>query len=93
MAHRIVERLRDNSRGFWGAYYWLIIIYLVSVFCDAFSTIHFMHKLGPQAEIHLVIRRVSILFGDTIGPLIGALGKAVAGLLVAIYLRRFAFYI
>jgi len=45
------------------------------------------------AEIHLAIRWVSMLFGNILGPLIGALGKTIAGLLVAIYLRRFAIYI
>ena len=93
MANRIIERLRDNSRGFWGKYYWLTLIFVVSVLCDALSTIHFMRKWGPEAEIHLAIRWTSMLFGNIIGPLIGAFGKAVAGLLVAIYLRRFAVYI
>ena len=93
MAHRIIERFHENRRGFWQKYKYLIIIFLVSLFCDALSTIHFMRRLGPEAEMHLVIRWVSILFGNTMGPLLGALGKAVSGLLVAIYLRRFAIYI
>jgi hypothetical protein len=91
--NRIIQRLRDNSRGFWRKYYLVIMIFLAAVLCDALSTIHFMRKWGPEAEIHLAIRWMSMWFGNILGPLIGALGKAIAGLLVAVYLRRFAIYI
>lgn len=91
--NRILERFRTNSQGFWRKYFFVIIIFLAAVLCDALSTIHFMKKWGPQAEIHPAIRWASMWFGDILGPLMGSLGKAIAGLLVAIYVRRFAIYI
>jgi len=63
------------------------------MFCDAGSTMYFMLREGPEAEMHIAIRFVSEIFGPIAGPLIGAVGKAVAGVLVGIYIRRFAAYI
>ena len=54
---------------------------------------HFMLIEGPDAEMHLAIRFVSEIFGPIAGLLIGAIGKAVAGLFVGIFCRRFAGYI
>ena len=54
---------------------------------------HFMLKEGPDAEMHLAIRFVSKVLGPIAGPLIGAIGKTVAGVLVGIFCRRFAAYI
>ncbi len=62
-------------------------------YVDAASTTHFMLKYGPQVEIHVVIRFMSVVFGSVVGPLLGAIAKAAAGIMVAIYLRRFAAYI
>jgi len=89
MAH-IFERLEKNSKGFWRTYRWFIAVFIIALLCDAASTIHFMLRYGPEAEIHLVIRFMSMAFGCVVGPLLGMIGKAAAGVIVAIYLRRFA---
>jgi hypothetical protein len=91
--HPTVARFRKNAQGFFRAYRWLLIVFVVSLFCDAASTVHFMLKLGPEPEIHPVVRIVAIIAGPVAGPLLGALAKTVAGILVAIYCRRFAVYI
>lgn len=91
---KIYDRFRLNSKGFWRVYRWFIILFLISLLCDALSTIHFMLREGhPDSEIHLVIRMTARIFGPIIGPLVGFLGKAACGLLVCIYLRRWALYI
>ena len=89
----IVEKFRDNCRGFWRAYRWFIVVFVVAVFCDVASTIYFMTRESAPQEIHPVIRLVSRLLGPIIGPLLSGIGKAVAGIIVAIYCRRFAGYI
>ena len=93
MEHPAVVRFRTNARGFWGVYRWVVIVFLVSLLCDAASTIHFMVKSGPELEIHPMVRIVARLAGPIAGPLLGALAKAMAGILVAIYCRRFAAHI
>ena len=90
---RIVEKFRDNYRGFWRAYRWFIVVFVVAVFCDVASTIYFMTRESAPEETHPVIRMVSRVFGPIIGPLLSGIGKAVAGVIVAIYCRRFAVYI
>ncbi len=71
----------------------MVIVFLVSLFCDAASTIHFMVKTGPELEIHPMVRIAARIAGPVAGPLLGALAKALAGVIVAIYCRRFAAYI
>jgi len=52
-----------------------------------------MLDLGPEAEIHPMVRIASRLAGPVAGPLLGALVKAVAGVVVSIYCRRWAVHI
>ena len=88
-----VVRFRNNARGFWVKYRWVLILFAVSVFCDAASTIHFMLKLGPEPEIHPMVRIAAMIAGPIAGPLLGAAAKVLAGVLVAIYCRRWAAHI
>jgi uncharacterized membrane protein len=71
----------------------VLIVFVVSLLCDAASTINFMVKLGPELELHPMVRIAARIVGPVAGPLIGALAKAVAGTIVAIYCRRFAAHI
>ena len=66
---------------------------MLTLLCDGLSTVYVMLGIGPQEELHPVVRCVSVSFGPVVGPLFGVVGKAIAGLLVAIYCRRFAAYI
>ena len=93
VANLVVTRFRNNARGFWGAYRWVLIVFFASLFCDAASTIHFMVKMGPELEIHPMVRIAAKIAGPVAGPLLGALAKALAGIVVAIYCRRFAAHI
>ena len=88
-----IDRFRANRRGFWQKYRWLIIIFVIALLCDGFSTIYFMLRWGPGAEVHPAIRFVSHIFGPILGPIISVCAKAAAGIALAIYLRRIAPYI
>jgi hypothetical protein len=88
-----VTRFRDNYRGFWKDCGWFVAVFVLAVFCDAASTVFVMLKQGPEVEVHIVVRFISGVFGPVAGPLLGAAGKVAAGVIVAIYLRRFAVYI
>jgi hypothetical protein len=88
-----VATFRRNYPGFARRYRWLLAVLLVALLCDASSTIYFMQRDGAQAEVHPVVQLASTTLGTIAGPLVGALAKAAAGVVVAIYWRRFAPYI
>ncbi|MCP4379237.1 MAG: hypothetical protein GY794_24075 [bacterium] len=91
--HPVEARFRNNARGFWKTYKWILIVFFVSLLCDAASTTYFMLETGPESEIHPVVRVAARIAGPVVGPLFGALAKACAGIIVGIYCRRFAIYI
>jgi len=93
LASWLTTTFRENYRGFWKDYRWFIVVFVVSLFCDAGSTMHFMLREGPDAEMHIVIRFLAETLGPVTGPLIGAIGKVVAGVVVGVYIKRFAGYI
>ena len=93
MASWLVTKFRENYRGFLKRYQWSIAVFVLALFCDAASTIHFMLVEGPDVEIHPLIRLVSKILGPVAGPLLAAAGKAVTGVVVSIFCRRFATYI
>ncbi len=94
MANRLITKFQENYCGFWKDYRWFIAVFVVALFCDAVSTIHFMLRHGSDVELHPVIQFISSkILGPVAGPLLGAIGKGVAGIVVAIYCRRVAVYI
>jgi hypothetical protein len=93
LASWLVSKFRENYRGFWKDYRWFVVVFVISLFCDAASTMHFMLREGPDVEMHIVIRFISRLLGPVAGPLVGAVGKAVAGVIVGVFCRKFAAYI
>ena len=52
-----------------------------------------MLREGPDSELHIGFVFVSRLFGPVVGPLLGGIAKITAGIIVAIYCRRFSLYI
>jgi hypothetical protein len=89
----IGERLAANHEGFWRAYRVWIFVFLAALLCDMASTMWFMREDGVEMELHFFVRLASRLLGPVGGPAAGFLGKAVAGMLVAIYCRKYAVYI
>lgn len=88
-----IERFRRNAQGFWTAYRSLIVLFVIGLIFDAASTVHFMARLGASAEWHPAVRLAGETFGPVAGPILGAVGKAVACIYVTIYFRRYAGYI
>ena len=93
MASWLLDKFRENYSGFLHRYRWFIAVFVLAIFCDAASTIHFMLIEGPGVEIHPLIRLVSKIFGPVVGPVMAAVGKTLAGVGLCIFCRRFAAYI
>ena len=87
------RRFRENRVGFFRAHKWLIAVFLMALICDALSTVYFMHTRPADGELHPVVNIASEVLGPFIGPLLGFVGKAIAGLCVGIYCRRWAYHI
>lgn len=81
---------KKKWRQLWQSWWWLFLIFVITLFMDAISTIHFMRMVGPEAELHPAVRMVSYLFGPVVGPILAVFGKAIAMVLVLFYLKRWA---
>ena len=94
MSKQIKERFVKNSQGFWKTYWLLLILYVMALLADGLSTIHFMLRDGIDGtELHPAVSFAAKIFGPIYGPLIGVIGKLLAGIIVAIYWRRIAWII
>jgi hypothetical protein len=91
--HPLKERFLMNAQGFLRQWWPLLAVYVIALAADGLSTIHFMLHDGADSELHPAVNLVSRIAGPILGPLIGVFGKAVAGLIVAIYWRRIAWII
>jgi hypothetical protein len=87
----VVMTICLNSHGFWRRYRWFIVFFVTALMLDAISTVYFMRNTGSwQDEIHPVVALSSRVFGIVVGPFIGGLYKAVAAIVVTIYLKKLA---
>jgi hypothetical protein len=66
-------------------------MFILALFCDALSTIHFMTQWNFD-ELNPLWRFISSekMFGPLIGPLVTAFVRGVVGLIAAVYCRKFA---
>jgi len=90
---QIQDRFMRNWDGFLGQWGIVIVFFCAALLADAVSTIYFMQHEGADAEMHPMVCLVSRWCGPILGPLVGAFGKAAAGLIVAVYWRRIAGFI
>lgn len=90
---KIKERFIQNSGGFWSTHKWVLTLYAIALLADGISTIHFMLAEGTETELHPVVNITARITGPVLGPLISVLGKAIAGIIVAIYWRRITWII
>lgn len=94
MPNIVVEKFKANYRYVLSTYRWLIAVFIIALICDGARSIYVMLNEGPENELHPVIKFVSVeILCPIFGPPAGVAGKAIAGLAVAIYLKRFAPYI
>jgi len=91
--HKIKERFVRNAKGLWNANKCILIFYTIALLADGISTIHFMLNDGVDTELHPAVNIAARITGPVLGPLIGVIGKAIAGVIVAIYWRRIAWII
>ncbi len=90
MVDAVIQRFRRNWEGFWNTYRWYFYLFTLGIFCDALSTMYFMHREGADAELHPIYRLAAYSFGYTLGPLLGFFSKLIGGMVVCVYLRRWA---
>ena len=83
-------RFLRNRRRFWRRFGFLVYLLLVAAALDLFSTIHFMELNGIHDEIHPHVWILSKWLGTTMGPLVGKMLQLVLGLLVTIYVVKWA---
>jgi hypothetical protein len=88
--HPVSERFHQNYQGFGSTFRWFILIFVIAQFSDALSTCYFMNKIGWQYEFHPLVRHSARIFGTTWGPMLSFVFKASSGVVVAIYLRKYA---
>lgn len=91
----VLDRFHGNSLGFVQSHRWFLLFFCVALLCDAASTTYYMLRwnLGPENDLHPMIRFYATHFGPVYGPFIGAYAKAFAAIVLAIYLRPWAQYI
>lgn len=88
-----IDRFRVDFTVFWREHRLLFVIFTFSLILDALSTVHFMSYEGVGSELNPVVALMSITFGTVAGPFIGAVIKAFACVLVAVYYRPYAKYL
>ena len=90
MIKMLAQRLKKNAQGFWSVYHRLIMILVIALLSDAFST--FLRLEKGAEDIHPLVRYLSdpAILGYLLSPLVVAVLKGGAAIFVAIYWRRFA---
>jgi hypothetical protein len=91
--NRVLTRFKQNFQGFCGEHAWYIILLLAAAFLDCLSTISFMLVIGPEREIHPLIRELALMLGPISGPMVGKFLQVSVGMLAVVYLRKQASYI
>ena len=54
------------------------------------STCYFMNRIGWQYEFHPLVRHAARIFGTLWGPMLSFVLKITSGVIIAIYLRKYA---
>ena len=83
-------RFLRNNLKFWQRYRILVYLLIVASTLDFFSTMHFMKLNGIDDEVHPHIWMLSKWFGTTAGPLLGKILQLTLGLVIAIYVIKWA---
>ena len=91
--NKIKERFIQNAKGFLSSHRWVLVLYCIALLADGISTTRFMLVEGVDTEMHPVVNSAARIAGPVLGPLIAVVGKAVAGMIVAVYWRRIAWII
>ncbi len=81
-------------QDFWKKHRILSILLLAALIFDTVSTIYFMQRDGIELEIHPLVRASATLLGPVSGTILSAFFfRAVVGVMLAVYLRRFSAWV
>jgi hypothetical protein len=88
-----VNRIRGNAGEFLIEHRRLLYLLVIAGFVDLLSTIHFMQIIGPEKELHPIIRYLGYEYGPVIGPSLGKFSQIFFGLFAVLYFRKHAKFI
>jgi hypothetical protein len=80
----------DDWRRFWRTYQKHLTLYITALAVDTISTIAFMTTTGPEQEFHPLVRFAAYAYGPIAGPILAAIYKMIAALIVVLYWNKFA---
>jgi len=90
----IPKQFDQAFQDFWKKHWLLAVMLLAALLFDTVSTIYFMQQDGIELELHPLVRASATLLGPISGTILSAfLFRAVAGLILAVYLRRFSAWV
>ena len=89
IAH-IRSRFEIHLAGFFREYRWVVAAFLAALAAATTNTSYFLIARPGEEELHPAVNVAICLAGPIGGPVIGFFGKAIPGLVIAIYLRRWA---
>ncbi len=94
MVTAIPKQFDQAFQAFWKKHWLLAVLLLAALTFDTVSTIHFMQNDGIDLEIHPLVRASATLLGPVPGTILSSfLFRAVAGVMLAMYLRRFSAWV
>ena len=89
-----IQQMSDCFGELWGKYKIWIIFLMMAYLFDTLTTIHFMTKSSINLEFHPLVRYSALLIGPVTGTILSAFCyKAVVSIFLALYLKRFRFWI
>ena len=91
---RFPNKIDLAFQEFWKKHCFLSILLLAAFIFDTLSTIYFMENYGIELEIHPLVRTSAMLLGPVSGTILSSfLFRAVAGVMLAMYLKRFSAWV
>ena len=90
----IHKNFEQAFQDFWKKNHLLFILLLAALLFDTVSTIYFMKTEGVCLEIHPLVRASATVLGPVSGTILSSfLFRAVTGLLLAVFLRRYSTWV
>lgn len=90
MRYPAAQSVTEDWRRFWDSNQNYLTAFILALAVDTISTIHFITLTGPEQEFHPIVRVAAYTYGPILGPILAALYKAVAAMVVVLYCRKLA---
>ena len=72
----------------WMSNHKYLTAFLLALTLDTISTINFMVTIGPEHELHPLVRFAAAAWGPVMGPIVAALYKTIGALIVVLYWKK-----